>query len=30
MQEGKPFVFYSQKLNPALTHYTTMERELYQ
>ena len=28
MQEGKPIDFYSQKLNPAQTCYTTMEREL--
>ena len=25
MEEGKPLAFYSQKLNPAQTHYTTME-----
>jgi len=27
-QEGKPIAFYSRKLNPAQTRYTTMEREL--
>jgi RNase H-like domain found in reverse transcriptase len=27
-QEGKPIAFYSQKLNPAQTWYTTTEREL--
>jgi RNase H-like domain found in reverse transcriptase len=27
-QEGKPIAFYSQKLNPAQTRYTTTEREL--
>ena len=27
-QEGKPIAFYSHKLNPAQTRYTTMEREL--
>ena len=28
MQEGKPIAFYSRKLNPAQTRYTTTEREL--
>jgi RNase H-like domain found in reverse transcriptase len=27
-QDGKPVVFYSRKLNPAQTCYTTTEREL--
>ena len=27
-QEGKPVAFYSRKLNPAQTRYTTTEREL--
>ena len=27
-QEGKPIAFYSRKLNPAQTRYTTTEREL--
>ena len=27
-QKGKPIAFYSQKLNPAQTPYTTTEREL--
>jgi RNase H-like domain found in reverse transcriptase len=27
-QEGKPVAFYSRKLNPAQTRYTTKEREL--
>ena len=27
-QKGKPIAFYSRKLNPAQTRYTTMEREL--
>src|SRR5687768_2981760 len=27
-QDGKPIAFYSQKLNPAQTRYTTTEREL--
>src|SRR3954468_13462962 len=27
-QNGKPFAFYSQKLNPVQTRYTTTEREL--
>jgi RNase H-like domain found in reverse transcriptase len=27
-QEGKPIAFYSRKLNPAQTWYTTTEREL--
>jgi len=27
-QEGKPTAFYSHKLNPAQTRYTTTEREL--
>jgi RNase H-like domain found in reverse transcriptase len=27
-QQGKPMVFYSRKLNPAQTRYTTTEREL--
>ena len=27
-QNGKPIAFYSRKLNPALTRYTTTEREL--
>ena len=27
-QNGKPIAFYSQKLNPAQTRYTTTEREL--
>ena len=28
MQEGKPIAFYSRKLNPAQSRYTTTEREL--
>jgi len=28
LQEGKPIAFYSRKLNPAQTRYTTTEREL--
>ena len=28
VQEGKPIAFYSRKLNPAQTRYTTTEREL--
>jgi len=28
LQDGKPIAFYSQKLNPALTCYTTTECEL--
>ena len=27
-QEGRPIAFYSRKLNPAQTRYTTTEREL--
>ena len=27
-QDGKPIAFYSRKLNPAQTRYTTTEREL--
>ena len=27
-QNGKPIAFYSRKLNPAQTHYTTTEKEL--
>jgi RNase H-like domain found in reverse transcriptase len=27
-QEGRPVAFYSRKLNPAQTQYTTTEREL--
>ena len=27
-QEGKPIAFYSRKLSPAQTRYTTTEREL--
>jgi hypothetical protein len=27
-QEGQPVAFYSRKLNPAQTRYTTIEREL--
>ena len=28
LQDGKPIAFYSHKLNPAQTRYTTTEREL--
>ena len=28
MQEGKPLAFYSRKMNPAQTRYTTGEQEL--
>ena len=27
-QEGKPIAFYSRKLNPEQTRYTTIEKEL--
>ena len=28
IQDGKPIVFYLQKMNSAQTHYTTTEKEL--